>query len=133
MRQGLPEAIAACRVQAPAIAESLSQQGVRVGRTSHRLRNPANTAPAWVAAILADYLENSDDREPRRIALDATHAGYVEPITMQPLCTTCHGDELAPDVAGKLAEMYPEDRATGFAPGDLRGVFWVEFPSAEAP
>jgi hypothetical protein len=27
-----------------------------------------------------------------------------------------------------LAARYPDDRATGFAPGDLRGWFWVEVP-----
>ena len=25
-------------------------------------------------------------------------------------------------------ELYPEDMATGFEAGDLRGVFWLEFP-----
>lgn len=133
LQRGVPEAIVACRVQAPAIAESLSQQGVRIGRTSHRLRNPANTAPAWVAPILAGYLQRPDDRGPRQVSLGGSHAGYVEPITMQPVCTTCHGDGLAPDVAAKLAEHYPEDRATGFAVGDLRGVFWVEFPAVSMP
>ena len=49
---------------------------------------------------------------------------------VQPLCLNCHGVELAPDVAGRIAELYPEDRATGFEAGELRGVFWVEFPEA---
>ena len=56
--------------------------------------------------------------------------GYVEPITVQPLCLACHGSEIVPDVADRISELYPEDRATGFAVGDLRGVFWVEFPAA---
>jgi hypothetical protein len=42
----------------------------------------------------------------------------------------CHGpsDSLAPDVADALALHYPDDRATGFTEGDLRGWFWVEVP-----
>jgi len=35
---------------------------------------------------------------------------------------------LAPDLKAKLAELYPNDQATGYAAGDLRGVFWVELP-----
>ncbi|MBW2376809.1 MAG: DUF3365 domain-containing protein [Deltaproteobacteria bacterium] len=47
---------------------------------------------------------------------------------MQPLCVTCHGAELPPDLRARLAELYPEDQATGYAAGDFRGVFWVELP-----
>jgi hypothetical protein len=43
------------------------------------------------------------------------------------LCLTCHGSNLDADIAASIAERYPEDRATGFEAGDLRGVFWVEF------
>ncbi len=57
--------------------------------------------------------------------------GYVEPITVQPLCLGCHGSTLAPGIADELNELYPDDRATGFAAGDFRGLFWVEFPAPE--
>jgi hypothetical protein len=50
---------------------------------------------------------------------------------LQPLCVACHGKFLAPDVAAIIEEAYPEDQATGFEVGDLRGVFWVEYPEAE--
>jgi hypothetical protein len=52
--------------------------------------------------------------------------GYVEPIYVQPLCVTCHGATLAPDLQAKIDELYPNDQATGYAAGDLRGVFWAE-------
>ena len=45
------------------------------------------------------------------------------------LCLQCHGEVLDPAVAGKIAELYPDDQATGFIDGDLRGVFWVEYPT----
>ena len=47
----------------------------------------------------------------------------------QLLCTTCHGESISPGIASAIAERYPDDEATGFAVGDLRGVFWVEFPT----
>lgn len=135
LRQGLArspvDAIAACQLQAPEIARALSRDGVRLGRTSHRLRNPANAAPDWVQPILEDYLESSSNRAPKTVPLPNGRAGYVEPILLQPLCVTCHGDALAPDVASRIEALYPEDRARGFQVGDLRGVFWIEFPAVE--
>ncbi len=38
---------------------------------------------------------------------------------------------LAEGVGERLAELYPDDRATGFAPGELRGWFWMKVPGAE--
>ncbi len=131
--QGPAAAVEACRAQAPQIEASLAREGVRLGRTSHRLRNPANVAPDWVQPILEAYLADASKREPVGVAVGAGRAGYVEPILLQPLCATCHGESLAADVAAKVRELYPDDRAVGFRVGDLRGVFWAEFPASEAP
>ena len=125
MQSGIDDAIAACNTAAPVIAESLSVDGVVMGRSSHKLRNPANVAPDWVASAIDDYL--AGETQPVSVELENGRHGYVEPIMTQPLCLTCHGQELQPEVAQKLAELYPEDEATGFAAGDFRGVFWVEF------
>ena len=51
---------------------------------------------------------------------------YLKAIPTGPLCLKCHGSDLAPDLAAKLAELYPEDKAHGFAVGDLRGAFSVK-------
>jgi len=130
LARGPAEAIEACRSEAPEIAASLSREGVRVGRTSHRLRNPANAPPAWAAPLLEEFVADPAARAPRVVRLGDARRGYVEPILMQPLCVTCHGDAVPEAVAAKLAELYPEDRAVGFAVGELRGLFWAEFPAA---
>jgi hypothetical protein len=129
LEQGLPEAIGACQVSAPEIDQSLSGDGVRVGRTSHRLRNPANVSPDWVTPVLEDYLRSPDDRAPRTVSLQDNRVGYVEPIITQALCLNCHGEEIDRDVAESIRMLYPADRATGFRIGELRGVFWVEYPA----
>jgi hypothetical protein len=128
LSKGPAEAVTTCQLEAPGIADGLSKQAVRVGRTSHRLRNPANVSPAWVSPILADYLADAAHRTPRTVGLPEGRSGYVEPILAQPLCLTCHGTAIAPDVAARIAALYPDDEATGFEAGDLRGVFWVELP-----
>jgi hypothetical protein len=129
LAEGPAAAIQVCRLKAPGIAEALSVDGVRMGRSSHKLRNPGNTAPEWVSPIMQAYLDEPSGREPRAIELADDRWGYVEPIMLQPLCLTCHGSQLAPEVAERIAELYPDDEATGFEAGDLRGVFWLEFPA----
>lgn len=132
MEQGPVAAIEACGIEAPRIASALSVDGVRVGRSSHRLRNPVNAAPAWVAPVLAAWAEDPSDLQPRGFMLDAGRMGYVEPILVQPLCLACHGHELPAEIADVITERYPDDAATGFGEGEFRGVFWVEFPAAGA-
>jgi hypothetical protein len=131
--EGGPEnAIAVCKIDAPRIASELSVDGIAMGRTSHRLRNPANASPDWVRPILDAYLASESERNPVVVELAGDRVGYVEPLLLQPPCVVCHGKTLAPGVAARIAEEYPQDEATGFDVGDLRGVWWVEFPAPDS-
>lgn len=130
MAEGPVHAVEACQLKAPGIAETASQDGARVGRASHRLRNPANVAPDWVQPILDAWAADASNAGPKQVALDGGRTGYVEPIYVDALCVTCHGAQLAPDVAAKIDALYPDDRATGFDVGDFRGLFWVDLPPA---
>ena len=133
MQEGPAAAIEICSDKAPEIAASLSVDGVVMGRSSHKLRNPKNTSPAWLAPLVAKWAAGgmrADDvgrLTGAVVKLDDGRHGYAEPIFMQPLCLVCHGETLAPEIAAQIAAQYPGDQATGFAEGDLRGVFWVEF------
>jgi len=51
-----------------------------------------------------------------------------------PVCLQCHGEpaKLAPGVAEALKELYPDDQATGYSLGDLRGAISIRIP-LEAP
>jgi hypothetical protein len=46
------------------------------------------------------------------------------------VCAACHGapDTFDPAVRAELRDLYPRDRAVGFAEGEIRGWFWVEVP-----
>jgi hypothetical protein len=50
---------------------------------------------------------------------------YVEPIYALPQCTVCHGERLSPVIVDMLHDLYPDDDAVGFKPGDLRGLYWA--------
>jgi len=125
---GLAGAIGVCREVAPQIAESVSQQeGVSIGRTSWKLRNPHNAAPGWAEGLLGERPE-----EPRVALGPEGELGVTLPVRVMGLCLRCHGaaESIPADVRGALEAHYPEDRATGFAEGDLRGWFWVVVPPA---
>lgn len=129
--QGAAGAISVCGDAAAQARDAMTAPDLAIGRTSSKLRNPANVAPAWVAPALAQ-LEKAAPAERKPITLkqpDGT-LGYVEPLVIAPLCLQCHGATLADDVKAALAAKYPADQATGYAEGDLRGVVWVEIKPA---
>ncbi|MDH4108934.1 MAG: DUF3365 domain-containing protein [Gammaproteobacteria bacterium] len=128
LQEGPVAAIDACRIQAPGIAAGMSSDVLRLGRSSHRLRNPKNRPPDWVAPLLDAYRDDPANRAALDVELPDGRRGYVEPILVQPLCLACHGQALEPAVEAALASAYPEDEARGYEVGDLRGVFWVEYP-----
>lgn len=135
MSSGPETAIAVCRDEAPKLAEKIGQERqVRIGRTSFRLRNPQNLPPAWAA----EWIESRAE-EPRFAKSDQGDLAILAPIRLKRECLMCHGaaDQLAPAVVERLSSLYPQDQATGFAEGDLRGWFWIEvprdLPSAAAP
>jgi hypothetical protein len=119
-------AIGVCHEEAPAIARAIGQEmGVSIGRTSDRLRNPANTAPAWTATLL----ESRPD-QPRFATSTDGSLGMTMPIKLGANCLACHGptEQIAPPVRQAIAKLYPHDAAVGYAAGDIRGWFWVEVP-----
>jgi hypothetical protein len=126
--EGVVEAIDVCSVQAPELAARHAQGAIELGRTSDRLRNPDNRAPDWVAPLWEEMLADPETAAPRTVRLADGDIGHVQPIRTAPLCLACHGSELAPEVAAAIDARYPEDRARGYAAGDLRGTFWIRLP-----
>jgi len=130
---GPAAAVDVCRTEAPTIAEGVAlKQGIELGRTSHRVRNPANAPRPWARAIVEGSAGAKAAAEQVRVVDLGDRVGVLRPIGTADLCTRCHG--AAPDVKRNLGEAltaaYPQDRAVGFAAGDLRGWFWAEVPKA---
>lgn len=126
--EGGPSAgVEVCSTVAPEIATSVGEaNGVKIGRTSAKLRNPKNTAPEWMVSVL------EEEKNTRRFFShpDGT-LGVATPIPMAELCVQCHGpaEGISAEVKEALGAAYPEDEATGYKPGDTRGWFWIEVPA----
>ncbi len=126
LAQGPEQAIEVCRVEAPRIAAGVAGPRLSVGRTSQRLRNPGNAPADWMLPLLEEF--RASPHRPgafRTVDLGPRGTGYVEPIYLQPLCATCHGENVDPALLARIREQYPNDRATGFRVGELRGLFWA--------
>lgn len=134
LASGTPkDALKMCAGQAqPMTAGVTEQTGVRVGRSSLRLRNQTNAPPEWVKTWLDRRGERKIDGVDGIARVDETADGkvarFLVPIGIEPPCLSCHGpaDALADGVKEGLAEHYPDDAAVGYAVGDLRGALWAE-------
>lgn len=130
-RGGPAGAMRSCHLDATAIAQRVGrEEGLAVGRTSDRLRNPLNAPRPWAAAIVRQYAGRRA-AEVDGFAVDlGDKVGVMRPIAQRRMCNSCHGpaDTLSPGVRADLKDRYPADRATGYAEGDIRGWFWVEVP-----
>lgn len=135
MEEGGPErAIKVCHIEAPQIARDVSDTHKwQVGRTSLRYRNPDNAPDAWEETVLKQFEQRKaqgEDISKLEYAED-TAAGYryMKAIPTKPLCLACHGENLGEEVQATLKEYYPNDNATGFKVGDIRGVFTILQPN----
>ncbi len=126
---GPAKAIEVCSREASRLAAAASHDGITLGRATTKTRNPNNRARGWQADAFAQF-EALPDAERAGATftrtLDDGATAYAEPLIAQGLCLMCHGTAVAGEVATAIASRYPEDQATGYAEGDLRGVVWVE-------
>jgi hypothetical protein len=126
---GPAAAIDVCSKEAVTIAEDVgTEHGVKIGRTSFKLRNPANAPRDWIKP----FVEQRTD-VPQYVSLDEGSLGAIFPIHLNVKCLMCHGgsDDILDAVKPQLAKLYPYDEATGFKLDELRGWFWVEVPTVK--
>jgi hypothetical protein len=139
VRSGGPvNGIAVCRDRAGQVATDLGQRlGMLVGRTSLKVRNPANAPDNWELAVLKQFEARKAVGEPvdqlEFFAVIEDDQGqktfrYMKAIPTAAPCLNCHGENLSPEVDAKLKELYPNDLARGFKAGDLRGAFTLAKP-----
>lgn len=136
MKTGGPlNALSVCNTKAPAISATVSKENqLNISRVSLKNRNPENAPTQWQAAVLKDFeTQKAAGTDPKTLEFHEVvnvdgkpQFHYMKAIPLaQPACLICHGDQLPEDVKTKLSELYPEDKATGYKLGDIRGAFVV--------
>ncbi len=128
---GPTKAVSVCQDRAPAIAADLAtRSGWEVGRVSLKTRNPQlDTPDAWERQVLTRFEQRRAAGEPADtmafaevVQIDGTKQfRFMKAIPTGEPCLACHGNAITPEVAAALDQAYPEDRARGYAVGDVRG------------
>jgi hypothetical protein len=138
-KNGYPAAIAVCQSEAPKMAKAASEAtGWHIRRVSLGNRNPKAVPDAWERETLTQF-EHSQANGAEAAKLEraelVTENGqtvrrYMRALATQDTCLNCHGpaDKLAPGVAARLQELYPQDRATGYMLGQVRGAITLRQP-----
>lgn len=105
---------------------------------SHKNRNPDNQANARELELIDHYQERTRTNktlEPVTLTYD-DEVIFYSPISIKnQMCLNCHG-QVDKDIEAEnyitLQMLYPNDDATGFAMGDLRGLWKLIFEKPES-
>ena len=128
------KAIAVCNVKAPELAKKISaEKGMEVGRTSLKTRNELNAPDPWELSVLEQFEHRKAEGEPvNRIEYSETTQlngnrvfRYMKAIQTDDVCLMCHGQQIPESLSSAIKKLYPNDQATGFSKGDIRGAFSV--------
>jgi len=126
---GVKQAIEVCSTQAPEIAKSLSDKtNWQVKRVSLKARNQSLAMPsAWEREVLLSFDKRIQQGEIAKNIVQAeivdNEFRFMKAQGVAPLCLTCHGTELSAETVEALKEHYPDDKATGYSLGQVRGAF----------
>lgn len=139
LKESGPEgAMSVCAYQAQALADEIAgKEGVKVKRTSLKLRNPANAPDAYEKELLARFSADAREGSLPDESMDERRENgrkvfrYVKPLVVGPLCVACHGrpEEISEEVRKMLESRYPQDAATGYGAGEFRGIVSVVIPA----
>jgi len=123
-----------CNTKAPRITTDFSKKvGFTTTRTSLKPRNTANAPLKWQKVVLDEFKkrkakgENPNEIEFHEVVTvnGQRQLRYMKAIPTADKCLICHGENIAPSIQAKIKQLYPNDKATGFKLGDLRGAFVI--------
>ncbi|MCE9501244.1 MAG: DUF3365 domain-containing protein [Leptospira sp.] len=127
--RGTAYAVEKCKIISPETENSFSaKEKISIRRISEKFRNPLHKPDGFETGILKTWaVEIQNGKDPQVVA-ENTKEGFrvMKPILLKnPMCLQCHGNNsnIEPETLKKIKSLYPEDKATGYALGDLRGAF----------
>jgi len=103
---------------------------VTVRRTALKIRNRDNAPDETDKKVMDELAKGIAAKQisPSSIKVVETNGvtRVYKPLITQKVCLKCHGSEISPEISQIIKKHYPEDQATGFKEGDLRGVIVAE-------
>lgn len=131
---GTKVAVPFCNVAAYPLTNKIANKyDVSIKRTSLKIRNPKNNPNKEEKKILKKYLTSLKQKEKLTPVIQKENdkkVHFYAPIILQKKCLACHGTvgkEVTKQTDSIIKSYYPNDRATGFKVGDLRGIWSITF------
>ncbi|HIQ07596.1 MAG TPA: DUF3365 domain-containing protein, partial [Thiotrichaceae bacterium] len=131
MKAGGPkQALDVCHLAAGPIAGKVAKEkGAQISRVSLKNRNPANVPNDWQKAVLEDFDARAAKGEDIKTMGFAEvvenegkkHLRFMKALPVGDGCLKCHGTAINDDVQEKITALYPNDKATGYEKGQVRG------------
>ena len=136
--RGIAGAVAFCNEKAYPVTSTYASGNIIVKRVAEKYRNPQNAPDSTDALQWRKFARSKASGEILQPALveEKNTVHYYKPIMLQPMCVACHGGkntDILPPVLSTIDSLYPSDRATGFVPGDLRGMWKISFVRNAGP
>ncbi len=135
---GVEHAIKFCNINASDLVQSLNKKhNVEIRRTSLKVRNQNNTPTKKELDQLILYQKQKNEGKelkPTAKKIKNNQVVFYSPIYIKPLCLSCHGkvgDTLLSTNHNLLKSLYPNDKATDYSNGDLRGMWSISFNKNE--
>lgn len=130
--KGTAHAVEFCNTRAIQLTDSMAEAlHASVIRVSDQPRNPENQAEGEALSYILEakkLLAEGKKIKPQMQTIDGKDVGYY-PIMTNAMCLQCHGKpeaDIEANTLAKLASLYPEDKAKGYGPNELRGIWVVE-------
>lgn len=127
---GVSNAINYCNIKALPITDSLSiKYNVKIKRTSDKVRNQNNIASKEELKVIQDYKTELKAGKKLKAQITSSSTGnkYYAPIITNTMCLKCHGNKSEIDSYNIIANLYPDDLATGYKSNEVRGIWSIKF------
>lgn len=132
-RNGVAGAIQYCNLNAYDLVSNFEDSlEVEVRRVSDKPRNPIDTLRLYEQEIFEAYAYDTDAATSQIQQLDDRNLILTRPIKItNAVCLNCHGavgQQITKENYDLIKSLYPDDQATGYNLGELRGMWSLKIP-----
>ena len=126
--KGTIHALQFCNTQASPLTDSMSRlHQVAIKRVSDRPRNPDNAANETELKHISTFKKQLAAGEATKPIVEekGDMVYFYSPIKTNDMCMQCHGTPNEA-VMNEILSLYPTDKATGYSPNEIRGIWSIQ-------
>jgi hypothetical protein len=131
--EGTIGALEFCKINAITLTDSMAKvQHALISRVTDKPRNQDNLASKEELSTIKFFKQRANEgAEPESVIQEANgKVNFYFPIITNSMCLQCHGKpgvDIENSTLAAIKSSYPEDKATGYAANEVRGMWKVVF------